>query len=180
MARIDTKRGLRSNADQATDKILQALRGYAENNGDWITYYKYDDALTVMDEVYDEAIGDGLQFSPPVRVQCIHVIHVEGGNEYGDKGFYYNDDLDAKIAFDLFLEAGMSMADIQAGSYLNDRVVYDRKLFRVTSLAVEGQIQERDIIIGLAATQVKPDEVVNDTMFSAWSLGGQNDVQGTE
>ena len=50
MSRIDNKRGLRSNVDQATDKIFQAMRGYAENNGDWISYYRYDDAATVMDE----------------------------------------------------------------------------------------------------------------------------------
>jgi hypothetical protein len=179
MARIDTKHG-RQNNDQATDKILQAMRGYAENNGDWITYYRFNDAATVMDPVYDEAIGQGLVYSPPVRVQCVHVIHVEGGNENGDKGFYYNDDLDATIAFDLFLEAGMTMADIQTGNYDVDRLLYDRKLFRVTQLSVEGQIQERDIIIGLSATQLKPDELVNDVQFAAWSLGGPNDLQGTE
>ncbi len=179
MARIDAKRG-RSNSDSATDKIFTAMRGYADNNGDWITYYRYDSDSTFMDDVYDEAVGAGEVFMPPVRVKCLHVIHVEGGNEYGDKGFYYNDDLDAKIAFDLFLQAGMTMADIQTGNYLRDIVLYDRKLFRVTSLAVEGQIQERDIIIGMAATQIKPDELVTCAQFSQWSLGGPNDQEGDE
>jgi hypothetical protein len=179
MARIDTKRG-RQNPDQATDNILKAMRGYAENNGDWITYYRYDDNATMMDSVYDEAVDGGLQYSPPVRIQCLHVIHVEGGNEDSDRGFYYNDDLDAKIAFDLFLQAGMTIADIATGNYLKDRVLYDRKIFRVTQLAVEGQIQERDIIIGLSATQEKPDELVNDAQFAEWSLGGPNDQIGTE
>lgn len=179
MARVDRKRG-RLNTDQATDSILHAMRGYAENQGDWITYYRFDASSTVMDPVYDEAIGQGLLYLPPVRVQCVHVIHVEGANENSDRGFYYNDDLDAKIAFDLFLEAGMTMADIQTGNYIKDRVLYDRKLFRVTQLAVEGQVQERDIIIGLSATQLKPDELVNDTQFADWSLGGPNDQQGTE
>ena len=54
MARLDAKHG-RQNNDQATDKMLQAMRGYAENNGDWITYYRYDDNATVVDDVYDEA-----------------------------------------------------------------------------------------------------------------------------
>lgn len=179
MARVDSKRG-RFNNDQSSDKILQAMRGYAENNGDWITYFRYDDLSTVVDDVYDEAIGDGLIYRPPVRVQCLHVIHVEGANENSDRGFYYNDDLDAKIAFDLFIQAGMSMADIATGNYLKDRLLYDRKLFRVTQLAVEGQIQERDIIIGLSATQLKPDELVKDAAFAAWSLGNENDVEGTE
>lgn len=179
MARVDRKRGVFNN-DQATDKILAAMRGYAENNGDWITYYRFDPDNTVMDAVYDEAVGNGRVYRPPVRVQCLHVVHVEGANENSDRGFYYNDDLDAKVAFDLFIQAGMSLADIATGNYLKDIVLYDRKLFRVTQLAVEGQVQERDIIIGLSATQLKPDEVVVDTIWSDWSLGGPNDSEGTE
>lgn len=179
MSRIDRKRG-RLNNDQATQRMLQAMRGYAINNGDWLTYYRYDGASTQVHPVWDEPVNGGLKFLPPVRLECLHVTHVEGGNENGDRGFYYNDDLDATIAFDLFLQAGMSMADIQTGNYIKDRVLYDRKLFRVTQLAVQGQIQQRDVIIGLSATQLKPDELVLDTQFAAWSLGGPNDAQGTE
>lgn len=179
MTRIDHKRG-RLNADQATDKMLSAMRGYAENNGDWIAYFRLNAEATVIDDVYDEAIGDGLVYFPPLRVQCLHVNHIDGANEDGDKGFYYNDDLDASIAFDLFIQAGMTKADIETGNYLKDRVLYDRKLFGVTSLSIEGQIQERDIVIGLSATQLKPDELIKDKQFAAWSLGGVNDVEGTE
>lgn len=179
MSRIDHKRG-RLNADQATDKMFQAMRGYAENNGDWISYYRFDEAATVTDPVYDEAVGQGMIFLPPVRVECLHVTHIDGGNENGDMGFYYNDDLVASIAFDLFVQAGMTMADIETGNYIKDRVLYDRKLFRVKTLSNEGQIQQRDIVIGLEATQIKPDELVNDVMFAAWSQGGPNDLQGTE
>jgi hypothetical protein len=179
MARVDHKRG-RLNTDQATDKILSAMRGYAENQGDWITYYRFDELSTIVDDVYDEAVGNGLIFHPPVRMQCLHVTHVEGGNENSDRGFYYNDDLDARIGFDLFLQAGMTLADIATGNYLKDRVLYDRKLFRVTQLAVEGQVQQRDMIVGLSATQLKPDELVNDVQFAVWSLGGANDIVGTE
>lgn len=179
MARVDRKRG-RFNNDQATDSILQAMRGYAENNGDWLAYLRFDPLSTVMHDVYDEATSGGLKYHPAVRMECLHVTHVEGGNEDSDLGFYYNDDLDATIAFDLFLQAGMSMADIQTGNYLKDRVIYDRKLFAVKQLAVQGQVQQRDIIIGLSATQLKPDELVNDTQFALWSLGAANDIQGTE
>jgi hypothetical protein len=179
MARMDGKRG-RFNNDQATDSILEGMRGYAENNGDWLTYFRFDPLSTVMDDVYDEAISGGLKYHPALRVQCVHVTHVEGGNEDSDLGFYYNDDLDAAIAFDQFLQAGMKMADIQTGNYLKDRVLYDRKIFAVKQLAVQGQVQQRDIIIGLSATQVKPDELVNDAQFAQWSLGGPNDIQGTE
>jgi hypothetical protein len=108
------------------------------------------------------------------------VNHIEGQNENGQNGFYYNDDLDASIAFDSFISVGMSMADIMTGNYLKDRVYYDRKIFRVTQLSVLGQIQQRDIMVGLSATQMKPDELVNDVQFANWAQGGSNDTLGTE
>jgi hypothetical protein len=156
------------------------MKGWQSSFGDWLGYYKYDDALTVYDDVYDEAIGNGLIYQPPVNLPCMHITHIEGGNEYGEYGFYYNDDLDAIIPFDQFIQTGQSLADIATGNYLKDRVIYDRKPFRVTQLSIRGQIQQRDIVIGLSATQLKPDELVNDVQFAQWSLGGPSDILGTE
>jgi hypothetical protein len=180
MARIDWKHSQRYNADSLTKGILTAMKGWQSTYGDTLTYFRWDPAATVMDDVYDEAIGNGLIYTSQFQLPAQHVSHVEGGNENGEYGFYYNDDLDAQIAFDRFIQCGMSMVDIMTGNYLKDRVYYDRKIFRVTHLAVEGQIQERDIIIGMTATQMKPDELVNDVFFAEWSLGGANDVEGTE
>lgn len=180
MARVDGKRSGRFNVDQESDAILKAMGGYQQAQGDWLAYYRWDPQATVMDDVYDEAVGAGLVYKPPLQLPVMHVTHVEGGNEYGEFGFYYNDDLDAKIAFDKFIQVGMSMADIQTGNYDKDRVMYDRKIFRVTQLSIEGQVQQRDLVVGLSATQCKPDELVNDTEYAQWSLGGPNDIQGTE
>lgn len=180
MARIDWKRSQRYNPDSETQTILNALKGWQSTYGDWIAYFRFNPSATVMDDVYDEAVGQGMMFYPPIQVPCQHVTHLEGENENGENGFYYNDDLDATIAFDSFIQVGMSMADIMTGNYLKDRVYYDRKLFRVKQLAIQGQIQQRDIIVGLAATQLKPDELVNDVQFSNWSEGGPNDILGTE
>ena len=180
MTKIDWKRSQRFNPDSETDKILAAMEGWQSSFGDQLAYYKYNDALTETDPVYDEAVGNGLMFDPPVMLPCMHVDHIEGANENAEYGFYYNDDLGAAIPFDKFIQVGLSLADIATGNYLKDRIVYDRKPFRVTQLSIRGQIQQRDIIIGLSATQLKPDELVNDVQFSQWSLGGIDDKLGTE
>lgn len=180
MARIDWKRSQRFNPDSDTQKIFEALKGWQSTHGDWVAYFRWNPNKTVMDDVYDEAIGVGLIYDPPFQLPMQHVTHLEGQNERGTKGFYYNDTLDGQVAFDRFIEVGMSMADIMTGNYLKDRVYYDRKIFAVTDLAVQGQIQTRDIIIGLSATQLKPDELVNDTMFANWALGGPNDLLGIQ
>jgi hypothetical protein len=169
MGRLDWKKG-RFSADSETERIFRGLRGYRDTTGDWLDYYRLNEAATQIDPIYDEAVGGRVYF-PPVRVPVLHVTHIEGENLNTDTGFYYNDTLSASIAFDQFTGVGMSHADIQTGNYLNDRVYYDQKIFRIVQLAIRGQIQERDIIVGLEAEQMKPDELVDDPQFSQWSEG---------
>lgn len=156
------------------------MEGWRDTTGDFIRYYKYNEAGSEMDPVYDEATGTGRAYFAPLVVPCQHVIHVDGENEYGEYGMYYNDSLAATISFAAFTGVGLRLADIDNGTYLDDRVLYDRKIFRVTQLLVRGQIQQRDIIIALQGSQMKPDELVDDTVFAEWSLGGPDDIQGEQ
>ena len=177
MSKLDYKRG-RWNPDSETDEIFQAIRGWQSIDGDWVNYFRFDEAHSQIHPIYDEPTGSGLLWLVPVRVEALHVEHVEGSNENGDRGFYYNDDLDVTVPFDLFIQAGMSMADINTGNYLKDRVVYDRKVFRIKTIAIRGQMQQRDIIVGIEGTQLKPDELVWDGQFSDWAPGGAFTLQG--
>lgn len=180
MSRLDYKRG-KFNPDWETDQIFQAAAGWQSVDGDWIAYYRLDEARSAIDDVYDEPTGTGLVFHKPVRVEVLHNTDVRGSNEYGDKGFYTNRDLDVRVMYDKFQQAGMSKADIDTERYLKDRVVYDRKVFRVTMIAVEGQMQQRDVIVSITGTQLKPDELVMDSVFSDWAPGGPYAlVEGTQ
>lgn len=170
MSRLDWKKG-RWTASQETDQIFEGMRGWRDVSGDWLDYYRYDPSKTEIDPIYDEAIGLGRAYFPAVRIPCLHVTHIEGENENGTSGFYYNDTLSASIAFDQFVGVGMNFADIRTGDYINDRVYYDQKIFRVVQLSIRGQIQQRDIIVGMDATQMKPDELVDDQLFRQWSQG---------
>jgi hypothetical protein len=170
MSRTDWKKG-RFSADVDTDRTFKRMRGWRDVYGDWLDYYRLNEASTQIDPIYDEAVGEGRVYFPPVRLPCLHVTHIEGDNENTDMGFYYNDTLSASIAFDQFVGVGMDYADIQTGNYINDRVYYDQKIFRIMSLSIRGQIQQRDIIVGLDATQMKPDELVDDQLFKQWSQG---------
>lgn len=174
---MDYKRG-RFNPDKETDSILQALQGFQEVDGDWADYYRFDPVRSEMDEVYDEPTGNGLVYQDPVRLQCIHVEHVEGANEDSENGFYYNDDAALIVAFDRMLQAGMDYADVVTGNYIKDRLVYDRKVFRVRQISIRGQMQRRDIIVAISATQVKPDELVWDVQFANWAPDGPFTTNG--
>jgi hypothetical protein len=57
------------------------------------------------------------------------------------------------------------MADIDTNNYEFDRIVYDEKVFRVTEIAIRGKIVTRPTIVTITATQLKPDELVEDSAF---------------
>lgn len=179
MSRLDFKNG-RFNSDYETNRVFDAMQGWQRSYGDVLRYYRFDAAASQMDSVYDEAVGAGRQYKPPIAVPCQHVVHVQGENEYGEYGMYYNDTLTAFISFFSFTGVGLTYSDIETGNYLNDRVMYDRKIFRVVQLRTQGQIQERDILITLTGSQLKPDELVDDPEFAAWASGGPNDLSGAE
>lgn len=180
MARLDYKRSPRFNSDWATDRIFHAMEGWRATSGDFLWYWRYSEGTSQMDPVYDEATGVGRQYTGPINVPCQHVTHVPGANEYGEYGMYYNDSIDAVISFDTFTSVGMTMADIENGNYLDDRVLYKRKIYRVVTLAARGQIQQRSIIVSLSGSEMKPDELVDDPQFQIWNQGGADNVLGED
>ena len=179
MSRLDYKHG-RFNSDFETNRIFTAMEGWRRSYGDVLRYYRYNSALSQIDPVYDEAVGSGRVYNPPLSVPCQHVSHVQGANEYGEYGMYYNDTLTGYVSFAAFTGVGLTYSDIETGNYLDDRVLYDRKVFRVVQLITQGQIQQRDILVLLQASQLKPDELVDDPEFANWSLGGPFDLAGEQ
>lgn len=176
---MDFKHG-RFNSDSETNRLFVAMEGWRRSYGDVFRYYRLNLPASQMDPVYDEAVGSGRQYFAPLAVPAQHVTHVQGANEYGQTGMYYNDSLTGFVSFAAFAGVGLRYSDIETGNYLNDRIVYDRKIFRVVQIVTQGQIQQRDVMIMMQGQQLKPDELVDDPIFSDWSLGGPNDVQGTE
>lgn len=168
MSRLDWKRG-RYSADQETDRVYSAMRGWRDTSGDWIDYFRFDEANTILDPIYDEATGVGRVYLPRVRVPVLHVSVIYGENENTDTGFYFNDTLHIICAFDQFTGVGMDWSDIQNGNYLKDRIYYKQQVYRSLQITPRGQIQERPTMVAIEATQLKPDELVDDQIFAQWS-----------
>lgn len=168
VARLDFKQG-RFNAQAETNEINTGLRGFADTTGDEIRYFRFDRADSVIDNVYDEGGDVGRVFRGPFTVPVIHATHTEGESEQSDTGFYSNDTLHVSGSFSMLRRIGMSEMDLKTRSYLKDRIVYDDVVFRVVTIEILGQIQQKDVIVSIDATQVKPDELVDDYQFRRWS-----------
>lgn len=177
MARLDRKIG-RFSVDYETNEIMAGIRGWVEGFGDFFDYYRFDRQDSVSDDVYDEGTGIGKRYLLTPMVPAIHVVHREGGTEDVDTGWYYNDDLHITASYDMLAKIGLKKMDLDTGSYLKDRIQYDGKIFRVTSISVLGQVQRRDIIVTFDATQVKPDELVDDAQFVRWSTFPPPEILG--
>lgn len=122
-----------------------------------------------MHNIYDEGTAGGRVYNGPIDLPCLQVIHEEGGDSDGERGFYFNDDLHVTLSFATYKRAGFPTPDLTTSDYLRDRMVYDNKVFRVMKINILGQIQQRDIVVSIEATQVKPDELVFDQQFSRYS-----------
>ena len=144
------------------------MEGWVSRYGDWLNYYHLDQGATQSDDVYDEVTDQGRVYHGMRRIPALHVTHVRGANTWNDKGFYTTDNLSAIISFRQYEQCGMTMADIDTNNYEFDRIVYDEKVFRVTEIAIRGKIVTRPTIVTITATQLKPDELVEDTIFSKY------------
>ena len=168
MSRLDYKRG-RFSPDSETNEIEAGLRGYQDNFGDLIDYFRFMREASVMHPIYDEGTAVGRVYNGPIALPVLQVVHEEAGNEDTDTGFYFSDDLHVTISFEAFKRAGFPHPDLATSDYLRDRIVYDKKVFRVMKISVLGQIQRRDLIVSIEATQVKGDELVNDQQWAKYS-----------
>jgi hypothetical protein len=168
MGRLDFGSG-RFDADFETKEIHQTLRGWQSEFGDNVLYYRYWGEESQVHDIWSEATGGGRVWHPPHEIEVLHVTHVEGGGQDRTQGLYYNDNLYLTASFEQLKRLGMTELDLQHQSYLRDRIVYDFRVFRVTRLQVMGQIQQRDVVVSIEGTQVKPDEMLNDAGFEEFA-----------
>lgn len=166
--RLGRKQG-RFSVDFEVNEINAGLRGHQQAFGDSIDYYRFQFENSTVDDVYDEGSGEGKVYLGPIETPAIKVIHAEGPVDRNEIGFYFNDDLHVTLTFDSIGKIGLTEVDIRHQNYLKDRIVYDDKVFRVHTVQVLGQVQRRDTIVSIEASQVKPDELVNDAQFARWS-----------
>lgn len=168
IGRIGWKGG-RFSVDFETSEIYKGLRDWQRWTGDEIYYFRFAYDQSTIDPVYGEAAGTlGRVYFGPNTIPALHVIHIEGDNDNTEYGFYSNDRAHVTLSFDQIKRMGLDRMDLNNQNYLKDRFVYDTKVFRVTSVQVMGQIQQKDIIVSIDATQVKPDEMVNDIQFAQY------------
>lgn len=166
--RLGRKQG-RFTSDFEVNEIHAGLRGHQQAFGDDVEYYRFLRESSAMHDIYDEGTGAGRVYNGPINAPALRVVRLEGSVANVDTGLYWNDEVHATFGFDILEKIGLTEMQVEHHDYLRDRLVYDDKVFRVTNVQILGQLQKRDIVVSIDATQVKPDELVNDPQFKRWS-----------
>lgn len=170
MSRLDWNGG-RFHVDYETNEIYKGLRGWQREVGDYVSYYRFAYDQSYVDPTYGEATGpNGRTYFGPINTPALHVLHTESGISEMPEGFETSlDRIHVTASFDMVRRIGLTKMDIQTESYLKDRLVYDNMAFRIQNIQILGQIQRRDIIVTIDGVQLKPEDMVNDIQFAAFT-----------
>ena len=131
-----------------------------------VRWYRYAADSTRIDPVYD--VGDydgGRTWQDPIEVGVLRASIEQGPQYHNDRGFYTVDTLYLVLNYQ---EAKRRLSDVLKApdSSLLDRIEFRGSLFVPTLINPRALLFGRVATIIVQATQVKPEELVNDPQFN--------------
>jgi len=137
--------------------------------GQVLDWWRWDSINTGVDSVYDTgSIAVGRRWYPSIKMPCVNAVIYQGVTLQDERGFYNTD----------VLRVTMNMEDIEKifptlptspDLFLKDRLVYRNEVFRPTHFYPRGLIKGKYTLFTLDASQINPEEMVNDEQFAAYS-----------
>lgn len=153
------------------DEVRSMDRGMRDdlrlNIGTTVLWYRYDPSTTVADTPYDYGLPRNYQ--SPFELPVLYADHKEGSVQSTDYGFYTTDRLSLVVNWYEASRHGLQDIAEDTPKYLRDRILYDGVVWRIRDAQSHGQVKDRDIVIGIDAIEVDPDELVNDPQFATYS-----------
>jgi hypothetical protein len=137
--------------------------------GQTVNWWRWDAAATGVDDVYDVgSLGTGRRWKTGFDVPAVNAVIYQGVTLQDERGFYNTD----------ILRVTLNMEDVErlfptmptsSDDFLRDRIIYRNEVFRPTHFFPRGLIKGKYTLFTLDASQVNPEEMVNDDQFTAYS-----------
>lgn len=153
-------------------EIFEGVEERQNEIGTTVLWFLFDKETTANTghSVYDESQGgSGSDWLEPFWLPVYAAIRTEGPQQMGDTGMYTTDAVRLVVSYRTAQRHGLVDFGLASDDRLNDRFVYDDVVFQVSDIQVRGQIQERDIVIGIQALEVDPNELINEPDFAQWA-----------
>lgn len=137
--------------------------------GQYVNWWRWDSVHTSVDNVYDVgSITSGRTWKTPIVIPCVNAVIYQGVTLQDERGFYNTDVLRMTINMEDVERLLPTMPD-SPDSFLRDRIVYRNEVFRPTHFYPRGLITDKYTLFTLDASQINPEEMVNDRQFTAYS-----------
>jgi hypothetical protein len=152
--------------------------------GQYVEWYIYDRDASGSDPVYDVGSPSvGRVWRVPFRVPVVNAEVYQANLFQNDRGFYTVDSLRIVINFDDMVRLIPSL-ETHPDDHLVDRIGYRGSVFTPNRIFPRGQVGFEYMGVLVESTQVKPEEMVNDTMAApdpqGWDGGPVDEPQVSE
>lgn len=137
--------------------------------GQVVNWWRWDAAGTGVDDIYDVgSLGTGRRWQTGFDVPVVNATIYQGVTLQDERGFYNTD----------VLRVTLNMEDVEAlfptmptapDDFLRDRILFRGEVFKPTHFYPRGLITDKYTLFTLDASQVNPEEMVNDDQFAAYS-----------
>lgn len=152
------------------DKEMVRFQGHVGTEVLWFAFDKETTDVDNVDNVYDEESSTiDLAWHEPFPVPVMQAVRTEGPEATSDTGFYSLDSIHLTVAYDQARKYGLLDLELKSANRLHDRFVYDNVVFGVDNIQVRGQLQDRDLIVGITGTEIAPEELRNSVDFERWA-----------
>ncbi|CAB4152978.1 hypothetical protein UFOVP621_37 [uncultured Caudovirales phage] len=137
--------------------------------GQVVDWWLWDPTDTEIDDVYDVGSVDGGRlWYPPFELPCVNAVIFQGVSMQNERGFYNTDVLRVTINME-DVEKLMPNLPTSTDSFLRDRIVYRGEVFRPTHFYPRGLMKGKYTLFTVDASQVNPEELINDSQFSDYA-----------
>lgn len=153
------------------NRVDQGLTDTGKEWGTEVRWARFDPNTTVPDDVYD--VGSPRSWGPWIEVPVLWALRTEGRNTFRSEGLQTQDSLQFAVAKTVIRDRlgweGLLTRE-GAEAFLRDRVEYEGRIFTIDDIQVQGQLEDRDVVVGVVAREVRPsdqwvDEVPNDPVY---------------
>lgn len=145
--------------------VHKRYRWYRNYVGTKVKWYEFDPVTTTKDDVYDE--GPERRWKTPFELPVMVVIRDEERETPREEGFYTLGTIHLTFGTKMAAQAGMT-DPLTARRHLHDRFQFDYDelgrpvWWEVRRFQISGRLKNYEVVIGVDATQLSPEEFVND------------------
>lgn len=162
--------GGRFDSDFETNEILVGVDTDLKNPvGTFAEWWVWDPIASQVDPIYDVgSLAVGRRWTGPKRLPVVRAVITQGQVPNSELGYYNADTLHLTLnAEDV---ERIAPGVITNPDYQNrGRIVWKGQVYRPVVVQQRGIISERFTLIVVDCIQVSPEEMVNDTQFSAYA-----------